>query len=160
MTQITIPALVVNGHLQHEKSLADLEGQHVLATLTVVPKGEQPIDLEKWRRKIESMKTLVDGWDSYRAPAPSAESITRATLFLEEAAKSDNVLSRLAPSVIGGVGFTFKHANRKVYVEFRNTGSVHALLSDNVSEPVVENVQPNQSAYADLVPRIKGYLHE
>jgi len=160
MTQITIPALVVNGHLQHEKSLVDLEGQHVLATLTVVPKDAQPIDLQKSRRKIDSLKTLADGWDCYRAPAPSAESITRASNFLEEAAKSDNVLSRLAPSVVGGVGFTFKHANRKVYVEFRNTGSVHALLSDGVSEPVVENVQPNQSAYADLMLRIKGYFHE
>jgi hypothetical protein len=37
MTQITIPAQVVNGHLQHEKNLAELEGQHVVATLTVVP---------------------------------------------------------------------------------------------------------------------------
>jgi hypothetical protein len=37
MTEITIPAQVVNGHLHHEKNLAELEGQHVLATLTVVP---------------------------------------------------------------------------------------------------------------------------
>jgi hypothetical protein len=37
MTQITIPAQVVNGHLQHEQSLAQLEGQRVIATLTVVP---------------------------------------------------------------------------------------------------------------------------
>lgn len=35
MTPITISAQVVNGHLQHEKSLAELEGQHVLVTLTV-----------------------------------------------------------------------------------------------------------------------------
>jgi hypothetical protein len=38
MTQITIPAQVVNGHLQHEQSLPELEGQRVVATLTVVPK--------------------------------------------------------------------------------------------------------------------------
>ena len=38
MTQITIPAQVVNGHLQHEKNLAELEGRNVLAMLTVVPK--------------------------------------------------------------------------------------------------------------------------
>jgi hypothetical protein len=38
MTQITIPAQVVNGHLQHEKSLTELEGQHVLVTLKVVSK--------------------------------------------------------------------------------------------------------------------------
>ena len=37
MTQITIPAQVVNGHLEHEQSLVQLEGQCVLATLTVVP---------------------------------------------------------------------------------------------------------------------------
>ena len=38
MTQLTIAAQVVNGHLQPEQSLAALEGQRVIATLTVVPK--------------------------------------------------------------------------------------------------------------------------
>jgi hypothetical protein len=37
MTQITIPGQIVNGHLQHEKNLAKLEGQHMIAALTVVP---------------------------------------------------------------------------------------------------------------------------
>ncbi len=41
---ITIPGTIINGHLQHEQPLAELEGQRVLATLTVVrketPKGE------------------------------------------------------------------------------------------------------------------------
>ncbi len=37
MTQITIPAQVVNGHLQHDANLAELEGQRVMATLKVVP---------------------------------------------------------------------------------------------------------------------------
>jgi hypothetical protein len=41
MTQITIPAQVVNGHLQHEKSLPELEGEHVLATLTLVAEGSK-----------------------------------------------------------------------------------------------------------------------
>ena len=36
MTRITIPAQVVNGHLQHERSLPEYEGQRVIATLTVV----------------------------------------------------------------------------------------------------------------------------
>jgi hypothetical protein len=75
MTQITIPAQVVNGHLQHEKSLAELEGQHVRVTLTVVSKDAangngSPIDWQKWRDKIDSMKSLKDGWDSYRASCP------------------------------------------------------------------------------------------
>ena len=37
MTQITIPAQVVNGHLQHEQSLVEFEGQRVIATLRSVP---------------------------------------------------------------------------------------------------------------------------
>jgi hypothetical protein len=39
MTQITIPALVLNGHLHHEIPLPELEGQSVLATLTVSPRA-------------------------------------------------------------------------------------------------------------------------
>lgn len=39
MTQITISAQVVNGHLLHEQPLPELEGQRVLATLTVAPKA-------------------------------------------------------------------------------------------------------------------------
>ncbi len=160
MTQITIPAQVVNGHLQHEKSLAELEGEDVLATLTVVPKHAPPIDWQKSRDRIDSFKALKDGWDGYRAPAPSADAVSQAKFFLEEAAKSKFAPSRLAPAVVGGVGFTFKLADRKVYVEFRNSGSVHALLSDGLSDPVVEKVQADHSGYADLMLRIKGYLHE
>jgi hypothetical protein len=48
MTQITIPAQVVNGHLQHEQCLAGLEGQRVMVTLTVVPEeatnGKVPLE--------------------------------------------------------------------------------------------------------------------
>lgn len=156
MTQITIPAQVVNGHLQHEKGLAELEGQHVLATLTVVPRDAG----QNWRDKIESMNTLEDGWDSYRAPAPSADAINQATVFLEEVTKSEVVLSRLAPSVAGGVGFTFKFADRKIYVEFRNTGSAHALFSDGVSDPLVEKIQMDQTGYTDILARAKRYLDE
>ena len=163
MTQITIPAQVVNGHLKHDKSLAEWEGQHVLATLTVVQmdasSGTGKTELS-WREKIEALKNLADGWDSYRAPAPSSDSIAQASVFLEEVAKSTNVLTRLAPSVVGGVGFTFKRNNRKVYVEFRNTASVHALYSDGTSDPVVEKLQSDRTAYVELMAKVKKYLYE
>jgi hypothetical protein len=38
MNQISIPAEVVNGHLQHDRNLSLWEGQRVLATLTLLPK--------------------------------------------------------------------------------------------------------------------------
>jgi hypothetical protein len=93
-------------------------------------------------------------------PAPSPDAITQATVFVEETAKSENAPSRLAPSVVGGVGVTFKRENLKVYVEFRNTGTVHALFSDGIGEPIVEKIQMTRVAYADLMARIKKYLYE
>jgi len=56
MTQITIPAQVVNGHLQHEKSLAELEGQHVLVTLTVLAEEMLPEPEFLWSEKRCSAK--------------------------------------------------------------------------------------------------------
>ena len=38
MNEISIPAEVVNGHLQHDRPLTMWEGQSVIATLTLVPK--------------------------------------------------------------------------------------------------------------------------
>lgn len=167
MTQITIPAQVVNGHLQHETSLPELEGQHVIATLTVVARNgvneidlEPPIGWEKWWSKLETFKNLENGWDSYRASVPSQNTLAQATIFLEEAAKSGTVPTRLAPSVVGGVGFTFKHENRKTYVEFRNTGSVHSLFSDGSGDPDVEKIDANRVSYANLLARITRYFHE
>lgn len=37
MSVISIPGQIVNGHLQHERSLTELEGRQVIATLTVLP---------------------------------------------------------------------------------------------------------------------------
>ncbi len=47
MTQFTIPAQVVNGHLQHERSLQEFEGQRVIATLTVVTDDSKNGESEK-----------------------------------------------------------------------------------------------------------------
>ena len=47
MTLITIPAQVVNGHLQHERSLPEYEGQRVIATLTVVAEDSNSSASEK-----------------------------------------------------------------------------------------------------------------
>jgi len=46
---ISIPATIVNGHLQHEQPLVELEGQRVIATLTVVAKEstDRPREPEK-----------------------------------------------------------------------------------------------------------------
>jgi hypothetical protein len=44
-------------------------------------------------------------------------------------------------------------------VEFRNSGSIHALFSDGVTEPSVEKVEP-YLGYIQVIERIATYLHE
>jgi hypothetical protein len=69
MTQITIPAQVVNGHLQHEKLPAELEGQHVLVTLTVVQEEMPPepeyVWSENYSRAKKAVEQFTSGTDSH-----------------------------------------------------------------------------------------------
>ena len=39
----------------------------------------------------------------------------------------------MPPSVIGGVGITWRREVREAYVEFYNDGTIHALLSDDAT---------------------------
>src|SRR5258707_4973991 len=47
MAQITIPAQVVNGRLQHERRLPEFEGRRVIATLTFVAEESKNGAIEK-----------------------------------------------------------------------------------------------------------------
>ncbi len=55
---------------------------------------------------------------------------------------------------------TFILADRKVYVEFNNNGSVHALYSDGVKDPRVEDISPTEIGYSRLIAAIKAYFQE
>jgi hypothetical protein len=113
-----------------------------------------------WFERLESIKSLQSGWDSYSAPAPGAVAFANALAFLQVLKLADKVPSKLAPSVVGGIGITFKNAARKVYVEFNNKGGVLALFSDGVSDPRVEKISPDEKAYLELIGKIKTYLDE
>jgi hypothetical protein len=65
VTQLTIHAQVVNGHLLPESSLAEIEGQRVVATLTVVPN-----DAESSEAPLASLQRLQDNSDFDPEPPP------------------------------------------------------------------------------------------
>jgi hypothetical protein len=92
---------------------------------------------DPWAVKLDSLTELTAGWDGYKAEPPSAAVVAAAKHFL---ASNDLSPSRLAPSVVGGVGITFKHGGRKAYLELTNAGAVSLLLSDGVSDPHAEPV--------------------
>ncbi len=112
------------------------------------------VDEEPWAAKLDSFAELVSGWDGYKAEPPSQGVIFDAKCFL---LSINQPPSRVAPSVVGGVGITFRKDGRKAYLELTNTGAVSLLLSDGVSDPHAEPVALGDPA---LTGKIREYLGE
>jgi len=109
---------------------------------------------DPWSAKLQSFAELSAGWDGYNAEPPSSEAIASARQLL---ASADLPPTRVAPSVIGGVGITFKKNGRKAYLELTNAGPVSLLLSDGVSEPHTEPVSVEDPA---LPVKVREFLGE
>jgi hypothetical protein len=110
--------------------------------------------------KLDGFSALEKGWDGYKAAPPAAVPLEFAKAFLDLLRRNRSLPSRVAPSVVGGVGLTFRKERRKVYVEFSNKGTVHALFSDGESEPVVQKVAPDLAGYRALFAKMRAYLDE
>lgn len=111
-------------------------------------------------KKLASFRSLKKGWDGYKATPPDLKPVHLVSGFLDLLRQNRYLPSRLAPSVVGGVGVSFRKGGLKVYVEFSNKGTVHALFSDGVSEPVVKQVMPDSAGYRALVATTRAYLDE
>ena len=107
-----------------------------------------------WSEKLDSFARLVRGWDGYKAETPSSDVVSAAKRFLSV---TDLPPTRVAPSVVGGVGITFKRDGRKAYLELTNAGPVSLLLSDGVGDPHTEPVVLGDPA---LPAKIREFLGE
>lgn len=121
---------------------------------------------DQWSYRLRHCESLIKGWDSYSADPPTPEVITAAKEFLSLVTEKGAPLAKLNPSVVGGVGFTFRLPDNaaKVYAEFRNTGTLCAAFDtgrpkdDDDDGGVTNPVQPSPEVYADLVHRITQFL--
>jgi hypothetical protein len=120
---------------------------------------QQPTDWGDLFKKLDSFLQLPAGWDGYKASSPNTLARDHARVFLALLAQENYGPSRVAPSVIGGIGIT-RRRSRKVYVEFNNNGNVHALFSDGSSSPKVERVQVGKIEFQMLIRRMRAYLDE
>ncbi len=110
--------------------------------------------------RASKLGELQNGWNSYTARAPTAVAISNAKTLLTMASVAGNIPERIEPSAMGGVGVTFTAGNREVTVEFYNSGSAHALFSDNAKETLdTAPVVPRVDDYRRLLQDIRGYLH-
>jgi hypothetical protein len=112
-----------------------------------------------WFEKLESFRTLKDGWNGYTAAAPNAKSIENAQLFLQVMQLEATEPTRVAPSAMGGTAITRRAGNRKVFVEFYNDGRVYSLFSEKSSEMNVVPVDAESIAFRALVANMRDYLN-
>lgn len=117
-----------------------------------------PAEIGKWFGKLDSLRFMRKGWDGYDAPPPTDRAIRLAQSFISRLLEEKYEPSRLAPSVIGGVGVTHRSERRKVYVEFFNDGKVYALFSDGISEPRTKSVEPGYRSFQGLIGEMREYL--
>lgn len=124
------------------------------------PAGRPATSQGKWVERLAGFSKLMPGWDSYHAVPPSPAAIAGAGDFLAAIDKAALEPSKLNPSVVGGVGFTFRSGGRSVYVEFRNTGNAHAAFIEPMVEPDVVKVDQTTAGYALVIAKVESYLHE
>jgi hypothetical protein len=103
-------------------------------------------------QKLEKMKTLQKGWNSYKADPPSIEVI--------EAVKQFVILlppDRVEPSAMGGIGVTYYRNNRKAYVEFYNKGNCKiAVLLVDKNDLDMNVVKSN--TFNEIIKAVQNFL--
>jgi len=125
--------------------------------------GNQPPrgKFEKWYAKLQGLSQLNQGWDSYKAPAPTPLALRTAESYLDILRLVRWEPARLDASVMGGVGITHRVGTRKVYVEFYNDGKVHALFSDRDRPRDMETtrIRTDVQSYYRFIAKARGYLN-
>ena len=112
----------------------------------------------KWTQKLNGLKPLQAGRDSYDAPPPSEMALENANAFLEALNLLDDLEpALLSASTVGGVGITFAAHGREAYVEIYNDGRVFTILSNGQEEPQI--IEAEKESYSKTLKSIQDYLH-
>jgi hypothetical protein len=111
-------------------------------------------------QKLDALKRLKDGWDSYSAPAPSTAAIDNAKALCDQANRLGTSPDRVEPSAMGGVGMTFCLGNREAVIEFYNNGTAQALFADDSTGEMHTQAIPTTAAgYRRLINDVRKHLH-
>lgn len=118
----------------------------------------EPEPIASALKQLDDMHKVVDGWNGYSAPAPSAFAIDNARQFVNELYKVVPTAMRVAPSAVGGVGITLSKGEKAVYVEFYNDGSIYRMLIDNGIDTDVQPVRPDAHNLELLASEATDYI--
>lgn len=150
-----------NASFENESSiLGEPNGEDVIAWQEDISKGSESASRpwSDWEAELNRMESLKQGWNGYEAPAPTTAAIGAARHYLRTVCREGFEPNRVEPSVMGGVGITHRHGNRKVYLEFYNDGTVHSLFSDRSGKMKTMPVPATGDAFQRLTATAKDYL--
>jgi len=111
----------------------------------------------RWAAALDEMRSLSQGWDGYHAMPPTPQAIANAKLVLQAMVQEGLPPTRVAPSVVGGVGITRRIGPRKVYLEFCNDGHVDTLFTDG-ENPVAWTVDISPTGLNNLFAQMRSLL--
>jgi hypothetical protein len=107
-----------------------------------------------WEVKLDAMSVLKKGWNGYTADPPSPLAIEFARRFISNLESNGLPPTRVAPSVIGGVGVTRKVGNKRAYFEFYNDGTAHVMLAEGAEAQTFPLLNPT-----DVLVAARAYLN-
>lgn len=119
-------------------------------------KTKDDVYLEPLARRFDALCALVDGWDSYSAPAPAADAIARGRGLVDALVHHGYAIAHVGPSVSGGVGITVERGATEYAIEFRNSGKavVTVIAADGALS--VHELKNAQTAHADILSILGG----
>jgi hypothetical protein len=111
--------------------------------------------------RLDALRSLQRGWDSYEAEPPSETATDNARRVLEALWEEDaEARTRLSPSVEGGVAIVFTGSEGKYAdIECFNDGEILAITSEGAAEPSVWPVGADAVSLRDAVVRILAFVH-
>jgi len=141
----------LEGERSHATTVSEIANAPVTDAKPEIPNNGD------WRKKLDAMRSLRIGWNGYDAKPPSELAVTTASSYLDQLASEQLAPTRVAPSVVGGVGITCRKGDRGVYVEFYNDGRVHALFAHG-EDAATTSVDPTAAGFHNLLIRAREYL--
>jgi hypothetical protein len=108
--------------------------------------------------KLRKLETDASLWPE-GVDAPSTDSLVWARLVLQRFAEIGVAPSKVVASAEGGTAVCLVDGNRYADIESLNSGAILAVLSDKYSEPVVWDVEPNESGIALAIDRIRKFIY-
>jgi hypothetical protein len=108
--------------------------------------------------ELARLADLKDGWDSYRAAAPSPASIATAERILKLLRSAMLPPSRIVPSAAGGIGICFIDADRYADIEIFNDQEILATAYRGRSDPCVWEVNSDTESITEAIRQIRAHF--